>query len=114
MNNRVLSEKFADYTFLEKLLFLKDILKEMKLNCNVPTEYEKKIINETTYMVNGWIESLNEHIDLEESSDDICFENINKEELIVMALFLNEELGRNLYHQFHVHKLVEYKLNSFL
>jgi hypothetical protein len=110
--NDELKERFIGYSYMQKLSLLKEILTELKNSCDVPTVMENKLINESIVLVNQWKESLDCFEEIEENQVSFCYLQIDKKELYIMAEFLNDELERSLYHQFHLHKLIEYKLCS--
>jgi hypothetical protein len=108
--NDEFKERFAEYSYVEKISLLRDILKELKNSCDVPTDLENKLINESIVLVNQWMGSLDAFDEQDDAQNSNCYEQIDKKELFHMAEFLNDELERSLYHQFHLHKLIEYKL----
>ncbi len=111
MNNE-LKERFDGYSYLEKISLLSEILKELKNSCDVPSDMENKTINESIVLVNQWQEILDIFEKPDNVSDTFCYNQINKKELLNFAEYLNDELEKSLYIQFHMHKLVEYKLTS--
>jgi hypothetical protein len=110
--NDEFKERFVEYSYVEKISLLRDILKELKNNCDVPTESENKLINESIVLVNQWMGSLDILDEPDDAHHSTCYEQIDKKELLNMAEFINDELEKSLYHQFHLHKLIEYKLCS--
>ena len=111
--NEELKERFADYNFLEKITVLKETLMEIKNNCDVPTEMENKLINESIVLITQWQEILDNFEEQEDLQNSFCYMQLDKKELYHMVEFLINELEKSLYLQFHIQKLIEYKF-SFL